>query len=133
VEEHVRAYARLRLANAREELETARDNIARGHFRAAVSRAYYAVFYMASAALFSQSVQRAKHAGVEAAFSQFLVKPGHIEPEFGRLYQTARRQREEADYIDASNIDESSARQTLADAERFVDRLERFLHEADAL
>ncbi len=133
MEEHVRAYARLRLTNAREELETARDNIAYGHFRAAVSRAYYAVFYMASAALFSQSVQRAKHAGVEAAFSQFLVKPGYIEPEFGRLYQTARRQREEADYIDASNIDETSARQTLADAGRFVDRLERFLHEAGAL
>ena len=133
MEEHVRAYARLRVANAREELETTRDNIARGHFRAAVSRAYYAVFYMASAALFSQSIQRAKHAGVEAAFSQFLVKPGHIEPEFGRLYQIARRQREEADYIDASNIDEASARQTLADAERFVDRLERFLREAGAL
>ncbi len=133
MEERVRAYARLRLENAREELETARDNIARGHFRAAVSRTYYAVFYMASAALFSQSVQRAKHSGVEAAFSQFLVKPGYIEPEFGRLYQAARRQREEADYIDASNIDEASAQQTLADAERFVDRLERFLREAGAL
>ena len=55
MEEHGRAYARLRLEMAREELETARDNIARGHHRAAVSRAYYAVFYIASAALFSQS------------------------------------------------------------------------------
>jgi len=132
VEEHVRAYARLRLANAREELETARDNTAHGHFRAAVSRAYYAVFYVASAALFSRSVQRAKHAGVESAFSQFLVKPGYIEPEFSRLYQRARRQREEADYTDLS-VDEATARQTLADAERFVDRLERFLREVDAL
>jgi len=48
---------------AGEELETARDNIARGHYRAAVSRAYYAVFYIASAALFSQSVVRGKHSG----------------------------------------------------------------------
>ena len=88
---------------------------------------------MASAALFSQSVQRAKHAGVEAAFSQFLVKPGYIEPEFSRLYQRARRQREEADYADDLNLDEATARQVLADAERFVDRLEQFLHEANAL
>jgi uncharacterized protein (UPF0332 family) len=93
VEEHIRAYARLRLEYAREELETARDNIVHGHFRAAISRAYYAVFYMASAALFSQSVQRTKHSGVESAFSKFLVKPGYIEPEFSRLYQRARRQR----------------------------------------
>jgi uncharacterized protein (UPF0332 family) len=132
VEEHIRAYAQLRLDRAREELETARDNIAHGHFRAAVSRAYYAVFYMASAALFSRSVQRAKHSGVESAFSQYLVKPGDIEPEFSRLYQRARRQREEADYAEEL-IDEVAARQTLADAECFVDRLERFLREVGAL
>jgi uncharacterized protein (UPF0332 family) len=132
MEEHIRAYAQLRLERAREELETARDNIAHGHYRAAVSRAYYAVFYMASAALFSQSVHRTKHSAVEAAFSQYLVKPGDIEPEFSRLYQRARRQREEADYADEP-IDEVAARQTLADAERFVDRLERFLREVGAL
>jgi uncharacterized protein (UPF0332 family) len=133
VEESIPAYSRLRLEGAREELETARDNIAHGHFRAAVSRAYYAVFYMASSALFSQSVHRTKHSGVESAFTQFLVKPGHIEPEFARLYQRARRQREEADYADEPNVDETGARQTLADAERFVDRVERFLRETGAL
>ena len=132
MEEHIRAYAQLRLERAREELETALDNIAHGHYRAAVSRAYYAVFYMASAALFSRSVQRIKHSGVESAFSQYLVKPGNIEPEFSRIYQRARRQREEADYADEP-IDEATARQTLADAERFVDRLERFLRDIGAL
>lgn len=92
MDEHIRAYTRLRLEGTREELETARDLIARGHARAAVSRAYYAVFYMASGARFSQSVQRAKHSGVESAFSEVLVKPGHVEPEFGRLYRQARNQ-----------------------------------------
>jgi uncharacterized protein (UPF0332 family) len=91
------------------------------------------VFYVASAALFSQSVQRAKHSGVESAFAEFLVKPGHIEIEFSRLYQKARRQREEADYAEDADVDETTARQTLADAERFVDRLERFLREVGAL
>jgi len=133
VEEHIRAYARLRLERAREELETARENVAHGHYRAAVSRAYYAVFYMASAALFSQSVQRVKHSGVESAFSQFLVKSGQIEPEFSRLYQRARRQREEADYADDPNIDQGTAQQTLDDAKCFVDRLEQFLRQTGAL
>jgi uncharacterized protein (UPF0332 family) len=118
---------------AREELDTARENIAHGRFRAAVSRAYYAVFYMASAALFSQSVVRGKHSGVESAFSAYLVKPGHVEAEFGRLYQKARRQREEADYAEDMIVDEAMARQTLSDAVRFVDRLERFLRDVKAL
>lgn len=133
MEEHVRAYAQLRLERACEELETARINIAHGHFRAAVSRAYYAVFYIASAALFSRSIERAKHSGVESAFSQYLVKPGHIEPEFSRLYQRIRRQREEADYADEVYVDEATARQTMAGARRFVERIERFLREMDVL
>lgn len=133
MEERVRAYAQLRLERAHEELETVRHNIAHGHFRAAVSRAYYAIFYMASAALFSQSIQRAKHAGVEAAFSQYLVKTGQIEPEFSRLYQQARRQREEADYAEDLVIDEATAKQILTDAERFVERIERYLREQGAL
>ena len=133
MEEHIRDYANLRLERAREELATASENVAHGHYRAAVSRAYYAVFYMASAALFSQSIQRAKHSGVESAFAEFLVRPGHIESEFGRLYQKARRQREEADYADDVDVNEAAARQTLVDAARFVDRLERFLREIGAL
>ena len=53
--------------------------------------------------------------------------------EFGRLYQKARRQREEADYAEDVIVDEATARQTLTDAERFVDRLEGFLKDAGAL
>jgi uncharacterized protein (UPF0332 family) len=126
VEEHVRAYARLRLEMAHEELATAAENIEHGWHRASVSRAYYAVFYMASAALFSQSVVRGKHSGVESAFSEFLIKPGHIEPEYGRIYQRARRSREEADYAEDAAIDEAEARQALSDAGRFVAHLNSF-------
>lgn len=69
MEERVRTYARLRLGQAREELETARENLERGHLRAAISRAYYGIFYMASAALFSRSITRAKHSGLAVEVS----------------------------------------------------------------
>lgn len=118
---------------AQEELATAGENIEHGWYRASVSRAYYAVFYMASTALFSQSVVRGKHSGVESAFSEFLIKPGHIEPEYGRIYQRARRSREEADYAEDAAIDEAEARQILPEAGHFVARLERFLSEAGVL
>ncbi len=39
----------------------------------------------------------------------------------------ARRQREEADYGANISFDTASATQTIADARRFVDRLEKFL------
>jgi len=37
-----------------------------------------------------------------------------VEVEFGRLYQKARRQREEADYAEDVIVDGAIARQTLA-------------------
>ncbi len=88
---------------------------------------------MASAALFSRSILRGKHSGVESAFSEFFIKPGMIEQEYGHIYQKARRRREEADYAEDSVADEAVVRQTIGDAERFVDRLEAFLRQQDAL
>lgn len=133
MDERIRAYARLRLDRAREDLETARENIASDRFRAAINRSYYAMFHIASAALLTQAVKRSKHSGVQAAFAEFLVKPGRIEPEFSRLYRRSRSQREAADYQDEFVADEATARQALADAERFVERVERFLREVGAL
>lgn len=74
-----------------------------------------------------------KHSGIESAFSEYLVKPGHVEVEFARIYQKARRHREEADYAEDVIIEEATAHRVLADAERFTDRLERFLEDAGAL
>ena len=45
----------------------------------------------------------------------------------------ARRQREEADYAEIVNIDQTTAQQTVTNAERFVDRVEQFLQDANVL
>lgn len=133
VDEPIRDYARFELGRAREELEAAGKLIADGHWRIAISRAYYAMFYITTAALFSLGVRRSKHSGVEAALSQYLVQPGHLELEYKDIYVDARRRREDADYASQFMSDEAGARQALADAARFVARLERFLREAGAL
>lgn len=88
---------------------------------------------MASAALFAKSIIRSKHSAAEAAFSQYLVKSGEIEPEFSRIYQLIRREREEADYAEEPVLDEESAREILADATRFVDPIELYLRKIGIL
>ena len=105
-----------------------------GLYRAAVNRAYYAVFHAASAALLTLDVGRSKHSGVQGAFAQYLVRPGVIEPEFYNILKFARRLREESDYRD--DLVELTARETgalLADAEKFVARVKHYLGKAGAL
>jgi len=129
-----RAYIQVRLAKAQDDLVTARDNLAHGHWRGAVNRAYYTIFHTASAALLWLDIERARHSGTQSAFGEFLVKPGIIEPEFGKIYTRARKARETQDYdLDAAPLAALDAERVVADAERFVARLERYLRQVGAV
>jgi uncharacterized protein (UPF0332 family) len=115
-------------------LTSARDNLAHGHFRTAVNRAYYAVFHAASAALFWLDIERARHSGVESAFGLYFAKSGLVEREYGRIYSRVRAQREEQDCrMTARVLTRSTMAQSVADAERFVARVEQYLRGEGAL
>ena len=92
------AYIRVRLEAAHRDIATARQNLDLDNVHIAVNRAYYTVFHLASAALVWQDVTRAKHSGIQSAFSEYFVKTKLIEPEFAVIYREARNLRESADY-----------------------------------
>lgn len=123
-------YIAAHLARATDDLATARDNVAHGHWRGAVNRAYYAVFHAASAALLQLDIERARHAGVQAAFGASLVRSGLIEPEFGQLYSRIRQAREMQDYdVTAVALTCEETERLVSDAERFVTRVESYLRQ----
>ncbi len=121
------AIIRIRLERAHEELAATRKLIEDGFYRIACSRAYYAAFLMATAALLTLDVSRTKHSGIEAAFHEMFIKSGRLESEYGKLYTLLRKTREDTDYNDRAFATEEMARQRLMDAERFVAQLERYL------
>jgi uncharacterized protein (UPF0332 family) len=129
-----RAYIGIRLARAQDDLANAKDDLAHGHLRGAVNRAYYAVFHTSSAALLWIGVERARHSGTQSAFGEYLVKSGQVEPEFGKIYSTARKAREEQDYdLEVAALSEQDVERIVTDAERFVARLEDHLRQAGAI
>jgi len=133
VDENTRIVIGLRLERCQEDLKFARLLLDQGGYRQAVSRAYYAVFMIASAALLVFDIRRSKHRGVETAVHEYLIKPGLIEPEYGDIYRRAFKHRMDANYKDEATFTEEQARAILADAERFVARLERYLREVGAI
>jgi uncharacterized protein (UPF0332 family) len=116
-----------RLARSREELKYSRLLIREGAHRIAISRLYYAIFTLATAALLTKDILRRKHAGVLAAFNEFLVKPGLVEPEYGRIFHEAFKARQEADYSDSGEFTGEESQRMLNDAERFGERIEEYL------
>ncbi len=121
------------LTRSHEEVETARLLFANGKYKVALTRAYYAIFYAASATLFSEGIKRSKHSGVQSAFRQFFIKPSIIEVGYSDIYSAARDARELSDYELWFMPAEEFTETIIADAERFVARIERYLREVGAI
>jgi uncharacterized protein (UPF0332 family) len=96
------------LEKAQRSLEAAESLIEQSFYEFAVSRAYYAMFYVAEALLDYEGLSFSTHAAVISAFGQYLARPGKISVEFHRQLIDAQAQRTRADYDpnpDLSKVD----------------------------
>jgi uncharacterized protein (UPF0332 family) len=126
-------YLKQKLARSHEDITNARDLFQRGNYRLSINHAYYAVFHIVSAALYTIGQDRSKHSGVESAFHQYFIKPGLIEVEYGTTFKLARKWREDADYSVGLVFTKETARDILERCEQLVRRMERYLRENERL
>ena len=66
--------SRYRLEKAKEDLETAEENLIGGKYRASINRSYYAVFHALRAVTALDRFDSGKHSGIIAFFNQHYVK-----------------------------------------------------------
>lgn len=118
--EDLRKLIAYRLDQATETLDAARELSAAGHYRDAVNRAYYAMFYCALALLASKGLGASKHSGVLSLFNRHFVKPGEFPLEDGRHLQEAFELRQGSDYREFVQITREQAEETIAKAEAFL-------------
>jgi uncharacterized protein (UPF0332 family) len=85
------------------------------------------MFYAVTAVLGSRGLWRSKHHGVIAAFGEYLVKPGLVEPQYGRMLHDAFETRVDSDYAPQPDLNETSARNQIANAQEFVRRMVQVL------
>ena len=108
------------LVQAKVDVRTARDLRQRGNSRAAASRAYYAMFYLAEAFLEGEGKSFSKHSAVIAAFGQHFAKTGRIDPKYHRMFINARKLREIVDYDIQGEIIDRTAVLKIEDGREFV-------------
>lgn len=115
------------LKKGRRSLQAAQDLFDKGHFDFAVSRAYYAMFYHATAALLVKGHTFSKHSGVIAGFGRYLAKTGEVPNNLHRLLQEAFERRNIGDYGTDQEVSSEDSSRALSDAERFLQEIERHL------
>jgi uncharacterized protein (UPF0332 family) len=110
--------ALLRKASGR--IRSAKILVAEGDYDSAVSRAYYAMFYVAEALLLSKGLAYSKHSAVIAAFGREFAKAGVLPVELHAYLREASEARNVADYQADSELTEEATVMHIARAERFV-------------
>jgi len=118
-------------------LRTAETALELGDFDSCASRCYYAMFFVAEAALFTKGLSASSHKGVLSMFSQHFVRTGVFPREMGRLLNDAYDKRIVGDYGIGLLLEAEEVRQLLTDARAFVQVVSEYLadwqrkHQAD--
>lgn len=115
------------LAKARRSVRSARVLLADGDYDTAVSRAYYAMFYVAEALLLFKNMAFSTHSAVIAAFGKEFAKTGLVPAEHHRHLMDAEEARKISDYQAVSRLTAAAVSQHIDRAERFVSVGEEFL------
>ena len=115
------------MEKAHAKLRVARDLVERGEWDDGASRAYYAAFHAAQAALLCEGERADTHHGVLTLFGLLLVKTGKIDRTWGRALANLKDDRETGDYDALSWIDGDTARRALAEAEGFVNAVGEYV------
>ncbi|MDF0668375.1 MAG: HEPN domain-containing protein [Nitrospira sp.] len=122
-QELIRGYS----AKAREKARVARDLYAKGEWDDAISRAYYAAYHAAQAALLTEGQRGDTHKGVVMLFGLLLVKTGKLDKKWGKCLSNLKDDLEAGDYDALSYLDEDTARRAVHEAEAFVEAVEQYL------
>jgi uncharacterized protein (UPF0332 family) len=115
------------IAKARESLAAAHVLIKDGYYDFAASRAYYAMFYVASALLADLGQSYSSHASVIAAFGREYAKTAKLDPKFHRWLIDAQDLRNIGDYGVGSEVPKEHAETVCGWALQFADAAEVFL------
>jgi uncharacterized protein (UPF0332 family) len=91
-----------------------------GYTEVAVSRAYYAMFYCASALLRGEGLSFSKHSAVIAAFGRHFVRTGRVPAELHHELVQAEKARLVADYMAGRSVPGQEADEQIKRAQRFL-------------
>lgn len=117
------------MTKAKRSLKAARSLFEEEDYDFAVSRAYYAMFYMAEAVLLTKGLTFSKHKGVIAGFWQHFVKPGIFDMSLHKALNDAFKMRNLGDYGYELEISEERAQEILQSAREFLSVVGEYLKE----
>jgi len=88
-------------------------------YASVISRAYYAIFYLAEALLISEGISVKSHRGLLNQLGKYFIKPEKIPAKCNEVFQRAFDRRMVSDYEFEPDITRETAQEVLEDASYF--------------
>ena len=110
------------LEKAKRSLEAARVLLKRGDEDFAVSRSYYALFYLSEALLLSKGRGFSSHKAVISGIFEHFIKTKELAASFHQTLHRAFDLRQKCDYLSTTEITKEIAMSLLDDVEREAKR-----------
>lgn len=117
----------LLLLRAEEAIESADLLLEQGYLADSISRAYYAMFYIAEALLNEKDLSFSKHGNVHGAFGEHFIKTGILDKKYHKWLLEAFSRRVASDYDAAAKFQSSSVKTMIDQAWEFLEAARNFL------
>lgn len=108
---------------AKEDVVSARVMLQNHFYPAAVSRAYYAVFYGITALLLAMDIKPKTHKQLGIEFRKHFIRTGIIEAEYSGLLSRLTKARQRADYVASPDLTIEQVNTMVDQSEAFVEVL----------
>jgi uncharacterized protein (UPF0332 family) len=115
------------MEKALKRLHVAQKLLRDSEYEDAVSRAYYAMYHAAKAALATVNVFPKTHEGVVTEFGRKFVLAGTFPKELGKNLADSKAARETYEYSVTATTDKTEAETILHNAQAFVKTIEKYL------
>ncbi len=117
----------LLIQKAGDNIEAAEMRPHQGYYDISASRAYYAMFYLAEALLFSKGLSFSSHSAVIAAYGREFAKTNLLPPEHHRSLMDGFETRQIGDYSLEISVSEEKAQRILKEAKEFFVAAKEYL------
>jgi len=117
------------MQKALKRLHVAQKLLHDSEYEDAVSRAYYAMYHAAKAALATKNTFPKTHEGVVTEFGKKFVLTGTFPKELGKNLADTKAARETYEYNVTATINKTEAETILLNAQTFVKTIEKHLRE----
>ena len=120
-------YIKYRLERALSTFEDAETLANNQSWNSSMNRLYYSCFYAVLALFAKHNIKSTTHSGTKTQFSQYFIKTGQLDKEYGMLFGDLFDLRQKGDYGDFFDFEEKHVAPLIPKVKEFLDKIQSLI------